>query len=331
MMCFQFRVTLRIALLGLFAGGFLSACAEGEFIAHATKEIQGRLGPKERGQTTYKIGNPYEINGVWYYPKVDYEFNESGIASWYGSKFHGKKTANGEIFDMNRVSAAHRTLPLPSVVRVTNLRNGRAINVRLNDRGPYAHGRFIDLSRRGAQLLGFERQGTAPVRVQVLAEESRQIAMKLHGRTARRAAEPTKPKADPTVSVTSQKIAPPPGTKSKAPPSKNFEVKAVATAPEKGGRSKANLAEVDETVTVVKVDKAPRIFVQAGAFARYQNAHKVRAILKQLGPTKISQVDRNQHPLFRVRIGPVKTIQQADNILASVIRAGYRDARTVID
>ncbi len=115
-----------------------------------------------------KTGQPYRIAGKWYVPRQDWNYDEVGIASWYGPQFHRKRTANGEIFDMNKVSAAHRTLPLPSYVRVTNLENGRAINVRVNDRGPFAKGRIIDLSRRAAQLLGFRKKGTARVRVQII-------------------------------------------------------------------------------------------------------------------------------------------------------------------
>ena len=136
-----------------------------------------------------------------------------------GPNFHGKKTANGEIFDMNRVSAAHRTLPMPSIVRVTNLNSGRALVIRVNDRGPFAHGRIIDLSRRAAQLLGFERAGTAPVRVEILAEESRQIA--LHAITRIRGSEPKRPDAAPTISVTSSTLPAPQGTKTAKPPRKN--------------------------------------------------------------------------------------------------------------
>ena len=116
----------------------------------------------------YKVGNPYQIKGVWYYPKESFDHVETGIASWYGRQFHLKKTANGEIFDMNELTAAHRTLQMPSFVQVTNLENGRSLKLRVNDRGPFAHGRIIDVSRRAAQLLGFERQGTARVRVQIL-------------------------------------------------------------------------------------------------------------------------------------------------------------------
>src|SRR5690606_19825828 len=112
----------------------------------------------------------------WYYPAEDYRYEEIGIASWYGPGFHGGTTANGEAYDMDALTAAHKTLPMPSMVEVTNLENGRRINVRINDRGPFVDGRIIDLSRRSASLLGIDRQGTARVRVRILPEES--LAMK---------------------------------------------------------------------------------------------------------------------------------------------------------
>ena len=116
--------------------------------------------------TRVKVGQPYQINGEWYHPRmVDPYYREVGVASWYGVPFHGRKTANGEIYDMHSVSAAHPTLPLPSLVKVTNLQNGRSLTVRVNDRGPFAKRRIIDLSRRAAWELGFKEQGTTDVEV----------------------------------------------------------------------------------------------------------------------------------------------------------------------
>lgn len=120
---------------------------------------------------TYKLGKPYQIAGRWYHPHDNKRYEETGVASWYGPDFHGKATANGERFDENDVTAAHRTLPMPSFVEVTNLENGRKLTVRVNDRGPFAHDRIIDLSRRSAQLLGIERQGTARVHVRRVGVE----------------------------------------------------------------------------------------------------------------------------------------------------------------
>ncbi|GHF28084.1 hypothetical protein GCM10017044_24090 [Kordiimonas sediminis] len=113
-----------------------------------------------------KVGNPYKVAGKWYYPKVEPDYDVVGLASWYGKDFHGKKTANGETYNMNALTAAHKTLPMPSYVKVTNLTNGRSIVLRVNDRGPFVGDRIIDVSRRGAQILGFDRAGVIKVRVQ---------------------------------------------------------------------------------------------------------------------------------------------------------------------
>ena len=144
---------------------FLASCAETQFLISTAKRV-GRSGD-DASQSSYKIGNPYQIGGIWYYPAEDYEYDETGIASWYGAAFHGKTTANGGVYDMNALTAAHRTLPMPSYVRVTNLENGRSLVLEVNDRGPFAKGRIIDISRRGAQLLGcgtFARVRILPAR-----------------------------------------------------------------------------------------------------------------------------------------------------------------------
>jgi rare lipoprotein A len=116
----------------------------------------------------FKVGSPYRINGRWYHPAVVSSYQETGIASWYGSSYHGRLTANGELYDMYALSAAHPTLQLPSVVRVTNLENGRSLVLRVNDRGPFVKNRLIDLSWAAARELGFERQGLARVHVTFL-------------------------------------------------------------------------------------------------------------------------------------------------------------------
>ncbi|MBY0431887.1 MAG: septal ring lytic transglycosylase RlpA family protein, partial [Rhodospirillales bacterium] len=136
-------VSSRLLVL-IAASAILAGCAQTRPPAEPPKPPE--LGA-EKGPSNYKVGKPYQIKGVWYYPSEDYSYDETGIASWYGPDFHGQYTANGEIFDQNNVSAAHRTLPMPSFVRVTNLDNGRELVVRVNDRGPFAHGRILDLSR----------------------------------------------------------------------------------------------------------------------------------------------------------------------------------------
>ena len=127
-----------------------------------------RLNPPPQpspGAGTYKIGNPYKIGTQWYVPREQPSYDAVGIASWYGHDFHGRSTANGEIYDMHALTAAHPTLPLPSHVRVENVATGRSIIVRVNDRGPFVSGRIIDLSHAAATALGFTSRGLAEVRV----------------------------------------------------------------------------------------------------------------------------------------------------------------------
>src|SRR5215469_15388448 len=146
---FAGRAMLHAAMV-VVAGLLLSAC--GASTATMGPRASGGHGYRA-GQPSYKVGAPYQVNGVWYYPKVDYNYDETGLASWYGEAFDQQPTANGEIFDLNQPTAAHKTLPLPSVVEVTNLQNGRAMRLRVNDRGPFVGERVIDVSRRAAQLL----------------------------------------------------------------------------------------------------------------------------------------------------------------------------------
>jgi rare lipoprotein A len=152
----------RLAGLGLFALLLgLGACG--------SSRVPGPTGTPYRA---YIVGQPYQIGGRTYVPREDFDYDRSGTASWYGEDFHGRRTANGETYDMNALTAAHTTLPMPTIVRVTNLDNGRSVVVRINDRGPFAEGRIIDMSRAGARELGFERNGLARVRVAVLREAS---------------------------------------------------------------------------------------------------------------------------------------------------------------
>lgn len=131
----------------------------------------------------YKIGKPYKVKGNTYFPHKYENYHKVGAASWYGDYFNGKKTANGEIFDSHQVTAAHRTLPLPSIVRVTNLENGKVIMARVNDRGPFLDDRIIDLSKESATLLGFKEKGIAKVKVELLPEETKALLEKLNIKT----------------------------------------------------------------------------------------------------------------------------------------------------
>ena len=138
------RVGLSLAFLGL-----LAACG-------TTAARRLPAGSRQASVGHYKVGQPYQVNGRWYRPEYDPSYVRVGTASWYGADFHGLPTANGEVFDKEQLTAAHPTLPLPSIVRVTNLENGRSLEVRVNDRGPFVGDRLIDLSQAAARKLGYE-------------------------------------------------------------------------------------------------------------------------------------------------------------------------------
>src|ERR1700674_2786975 len=125
--------------------------------------------PVPKGGGTYRVGKPYVVAGRVYVPEEDVNYREEGLASWYGDDFHGRQTANGEVFDMDGLTAAHPTLPMPCYARVTNLSNGKSLIVRVNDRGPYANNRLIDVSNKAAELLEFKGNGVARVRVEYVA------------------------------------------------------------------------------------------------------------------------------------------------------------------
>ena len=124
--------------------------------------------PDTLTEANRQVGQPYSVNGATYVPREESGYDAVGIASWYGRRFHGRRTASGEIFDMNSATAAHPTLPFGTRVQVTNLENGRSVVVRINDRGPFVRRRIIDISQRAAQVLGIVQQGTARVRVQLV-------------------------------------------------------------------------------------------------------------------------------------------------------------------
>lgn len=305
------RFTLLGAIMALIG---LSGCAETQLAVHTAKKIAGDT-PQSVGH--YKVGKPYKIKGVWYYPAVDYKYSETGIASWYGPNFHGRPTANGERFDMNLVSAAHRTLPLPSVVRVINLRNGRAITVRVNDRGPFAHGRIIDMSRRAAQLLGFKRAGTTTVKVEILPEESRLAALQAQGKggTTKIASAPTR-----KVKVASLPGAPPPASPPVLPTAERTKpVEFEPITPEK------------TVVNKVPVQSDGNIFIQAGAFLHQSRAFEVRGRLNLYGPARVVPANVGSQKFYRVRIGPLASVDESDRVLDQLINSGYPDARIVVD
>lgn len=304
----RFRTLLMAALL-VFS---LTACGGG---------YRPRFDPATASAGgVYKVGNPYKVGGRWYHPKEDPYYDRTGIASWYGRKFHGHRTANGEIFDMNGFSAAHTTLPMPSYVKVTNLANGRSLVLRVNDRGPFVGNRIIDLSRRAAQELGYAQRGTARVRVVAVREPVGELFVLARGTTTQ--AERDFVVAAPAGAVRSERLAPPRGT-----------LAAARATPPAAVERPTLLASRARGFTRAAAQPAPtdRLYVQAGAFSDPANARQLKNELGGLGPTDLATVTLGGTRYYRVRIGPLESMELADKTLTTVINRGHPDARIVVD
>lgn len=286
----------------------LSACVT----SAVTKPVSELLNPVPKTKGTFKVGSPYKIDGKMYYPKESYDLVETGIASWYGPQFHGRKTANGETFDMNELTAAHRTLQMPSLVRVTNLENGRSLVVRVNDRGPYKRGRIIDLSKKAAELLGYKEKGTAKVRLEVLREESVKVAEIAKSGRATTGYEIAANNRQP-ITTASSASAPAPVTKEILP-----------------GHARNGQFYPDPVITEMPVVPS-NIYVQAGAFSVYDNAVNLRNSLAQFAPANLYPAQVNGQQFYRVRLGPVESVEQADEILARLVSGGHNEALIIIE
>jgi rare lipoprotein A len=272
--------------------------------------------PVPKGGGYYQIGKPYEVAGLVYTPREDPSYDRVGSASWYGELFHGRRTANGEIYDMDRLSAAHPTLPLPVYARVTNLNNGRSIVVRINDRGPYASDRIIDLSRRSAEALGFRNQGTATVRVKYLrraplnGDDSYELAYLANQSWARLAKAKT-PNVAP-ASFTSWEGLPRPNPGDLDLPW--HTVKQPLAAVPANAKTKA---------------RGPGLVVQAGTFKNKDNAERARTVLSTIAPVDVASIALREELYFSVRVGPFADPSEAKAALAKVTEAGYQGAKVV--
>ena len=269
----------------------------------------------------YKVGKPYKVGGIWYYPERDLTYDETGIGSWYGDEFAGKLTANGEIFDPESITAAHKTLPMPSVVRVTNLDNGKSLVVRVNDRGPFVAGRIIDLSREAARRIGYKDNGLARVRVQLLAEQSLRLE--------KLAKNGEFPSVDGALSTEMPEV------EAAAKPTVNLTAKSNTGRSvyiSNNGQSALDLlsqSRVGEVMSVAPV--VTQIWIQVGAFHSESSAASVLAQVKTLGNGEISSLLKAGQTLHRVRLGPVQTVSEADKLLAGVMNVGFSGARIIVD
>lgn len=274
----------------------------------------------------YRVGQPYQIGGIWYYPREQPDYDETGIASWYGPGFYGKPTADGELFTSQDLTGAHKTLPLPVNVRITNLENGRSLVVRVNDRGPFAAGRVIDLSERAAKLLGFFEKGTARVRVQYVARADLPTGQPQPFGVATPEEAKTAPAPVETGKVETGTLPTIPGTRQAS--QKPLNALPQPAAPESIGSGDASGLPSGQ-VTSVPVPPVTHLFVQLGAFSNYANAARLAARLGS--DVNISAIQRNGQTLYRVRSGPFATTDDADAALSRLMGLGAADAHIVVD
>lgn len=246
-----------------------------------------------------KIGNPYKIAGKWYTPAANPNYNQVGVASWYGPGFHNKKTANGETYNMNALTAAHTTLPMPSYVRVTNLENNRSLLLKINDRGPFVDDRLIDVSRRGAQLLGFEKRGTTRVRVEAVEGPNAQ------------------------VNVVRSEVP---------PPIQKQEVGRVDISSLEVIEPLQILVEPSQVISSTILPKdSGNTYIQVGAYSKIGSASRVMTAVSHLGDIGMESIQLNGRKIYRVRIGPLKSSDFASSTLAKILKLGHSMANVVID
>lgn len=315
----SFAMRTRTLVLVVPALATLAACATPQpRLAARLPAAKGDLPTGAGGR--YKVGDPYQVAGVWYVPKEQPNYDETGTASWYGDAFNMKATANGEIFDMTALSAAHTTLPLPSIVEVTNLDNGRKIQVRVNDRGPFVGGRLIDLSHAAARELGYDQKGLARVRVRYVGPAP------LGGNDVRYAAnsamQPAYPTTAPLAPAAPVAVAAMPAF---VPP----QPMAVAAAPLAPVTPAAQpQAAPSPAAPVFGAGGASGLYrVQAGAFSDAGNAQRVAGQLG--GGAVVEPIQRNGTTLYRVVLQSTADEGEAWALRDRVAASGYGDARVL--
>ncbi len=242
----------------------------GDYPPPEPRDISGITDAVPRAEPYSRYGNPesYVVFGKRYYTLPDSDgYMEQGIASWYGSKFHGRRTSSGETYDLYKMTAAHKSLPLPTYARVTNLRNGRSIIVKVNDRGPFHNNRIIDLSYVAAARLGILEYGTGLVEVEAI--------------------NPSAPQPAATTRVAGKPL----------------------------------------------ISEDAAMYLQVGAFSQRENADRLRSRLQtaNVGSIQIIEGSGGAGPLYRVRVGPLASIDEADRIANTLVSQGISDTRVIVD
>jgi rare lipoprotein A len=268
-------------------------------------------GPIPRGGGRYFVGKPYSVAGQWFTPREQPNYDKVGIASWYGEAFHRRKTSNGEYFDMNMLSAAHATLPLPSYAKVTNLETGRSIVVRINDRGPFVDTRIMDLSKRSADALGYRSRGMAKVRVQYIG------------------AAPLDDKGS-HLAMMNKKLG----------QGANFGTLVAAAQLPSSQADRVQVAQADETdvqqtePTLLQASYQPKprpetgpYIVQVAAFDSLDEAEQVRATLADIAPVQVYEMDSANGLVYRVQLGPFQSGISAKQAMSAARQQGFSSVR----
>jgi peptidoglycan lytic transglycosylase len=344
-----------------------SVFSEDEYGVSSSPRVATDYVPKGGG--SYKLGSPYKVAGRWYVPREDQSYDEYGIASWYGADFHGRRTANGEVFDANALTAAHPTLPLPCYAYVTNVDNGKTVLVRVNDRGPYVNDRLIDMSYAAAKQLGYTGKGRARVRVRFAGlaplngddTRERQFLASQQWRQGPDQQPPPAPTRE-YASVEEGSGGLPPDASDRwnpidyraglagkpvpQPPagvarSRAFVQTASLSAPDlRGGRMSLAppQSEPDPQPFAPAQPFSPaqsfdtgRAYVQVGIFRDRSNAERLRRELGALGPVEVAPLQvGNGAEVYRVRVGPF-TQDDASRTQSRIATYGVADTAIVTD
>ena len=290
-----------VIIMGLALSGCSSSKKLDPFAGKGSPKYT-KSGPLPKGGGKRHVGKPYTVAGRTFYPTARPKPVQTGMASWYGPKFHGRKTSNGEWFDMNYLSAAHPTMPLPSYARVTNLANGRSVVVRVNDRGPFVGTRIMDLSKAAASRLDYMRKGKTRVKVEYLGpaplgDDRRKLAAlnRANGSGADRA----------TLIAAVRGHTPPATMVAQARPARP-DIQPAGSA------------------------DAPGYYVQAASYADPRNARAARERLGRIGPVQVAPVDIGGARYWRVRLGPLASREDAESLLGRLAEEGHADARIVL-
>jgi len=311
--------------IAALAGAALTACSSGGpsldptlGVSASPRVSDGRAIPKGGG--IYKVGRPYHVAGRWYHPRENPNYDRVGTASWYGTAFHGRRTSNGEIYNMYALTAGHPTLPMPSYAYVTNLQNGRTVLVRINDRGPYAKDRLIDLSWQTAHALGYSNHGLARVRVRYAgraplngddsAERRYLSAQSWYGGS--RAEQQT------TASITTDPVS------AKKVRTVEYRQTPVPSPAPSWSVTQYRRGELDSTKQAASILTKPAVdtYVRVGPFATREEAERLRYMLAGPDPTLIEATGSRDDPAYRVRLGPFDDADAA-SAMTRIAAAGF--------